>query len=72
MPQRRHHRRNNYRDHDGDKTNGRVCWLFASDAQQQNGFETVEGWLPMLLLPLLADLGWPAALPSLSAAGWPS
>ena len=57
---------NNYRDHDGDKANGKNTLAVRLGRTATKWVYTVEVLAPYVLLPLLADLGWPAALPLLS------
>ena len=57
---------NNYRDHDGDKANGKNTLAVRLGRPAVRHVYTAEMLAPYALLPLLADLGWPAALPLLS------
>ena len=57
---------NNYRDHDGDKANGKNTLAVRLGRPATKWIYTLEILAPYALLPLLADLGWPAALPLLS------
>jgi len=57
---------NNYRDHDGDKANGKNTLAVRRGRPAVRNVYTAEMLAPYALLPLLADLGWPAALPLLS------
>ncbi|MBU3697240.1 1,4-dihydroxy-2-naphthoate polyprenyltransferase [Dechloromonas sp.] len=57
---------NNYRDHDGDKANGKNTLAVRLGRPAVRNVYTAEMLAPYALLPLLADLGWPAALPLLS------
>lgn len=57
---------NNYRDHDGDKANGKNTLAVRLGRTATKWVYTVEVLAPYVLLPLLADLGWPAVLPLLS------
>lgn len=57
---------NNYRDHDGDKANGKNTLAVRLGRPVTRHVYTAEMLAPYALLPLLADLGWPAALPMLS------
>ena len=57
---------NNYRDHDGDKANGKNTLAVRLGRPATRHVYTAEMLAPYALLPLLADLGWPAALPLLS------
>lgn len=57
---------NNYRDHDGDKANGKNTLAVRLGRPATRHVYTAEMLAPYALLPLLANLGWPAALPLLS------
>ena len=57
---------NNYRDRDGDASNGKNTLAVLLGRPATRGLYTAEMFAPYALLPLLADLGWPAALPLLS------
>lgn len=57
---------NNYRDHDGDQANGKNTLAVRLGRPATRRLYTAEMLAPYALLPLLADLGWPAALPLLS------
>ena len=57
---------NNYRDRDGDAKNGKNTLAVLLGRPATRGLYTAEMLAPYALLPLLADLGWPAALPLLS------
>jgi 1,4-dihydroxy-2-naphthoate octaprenyltransferase len=57
---------NNYRDRDGDASNGKNTLAVLLGRPATRGLYTAEMLAPYALLPLLADLGWPAALPLLS------
>ena len=57
---------NNYRDHDGDKANGKNTLAVRLGRPATRHVYTAEMLSPYALLPLLANLGWPAALPLLS------
>lgn len=57
---------NNYRDHDGDQANGKNTLAVRLGRPATRHVYTAEMLAPYALLPLLADLGWPAALPLLS------
>lgn len=57
---------NNYRDHDGDKANGKNTLAVRLGRPAMRTFYAAEMLAPYALLPLLADLGWPAVLPLLS------
>ena len=57
---------NNYRDHDGDKANGKNTLAVRLGRPATRHVYTAEMLAPYALLPLLAELGWPAALPLLS------
>ena len=57
---------NNYRDHDGDQANGKNTLAVRLGRPATRHIYTAEMLAPYALLPSLADLGWPAALPLLS------
>ena len=57
---------NNYRDHDGDQANGKNTLAVRLGRPATRHVYTAEMLAPYALLPLLAELGWPAALPLLS------
>lgn len=57
---------NNYRDLDGDQANGKNTLAVHLGRPATRRFYAVEILLPYALLPMLSDLGWPAALPLLS------
>jgi len=57
---------NNYRDHDGDKANHKNTLAVRLGRPATRHLYTAEMLTPYGLLALLADLGWPAALPLLS------
>ena len=57
---------NNYRDHDGDKANGKNTLAVRLGRPATRHVYTAEMLAPYALLALLANLGWPAALPLLS------
>ena len=57
---------NNYRDHDGDRANNKNTLAVRLGRPAMRRFYTVEMLAPYALLPVLADLGWSAALPALS------
>jgi 1,4-dihydroxy-2-naphthoate octaprenyltransferase len=57
---------NNYRDRDGDASNGKNTLAVLLGRPATRGLYTAEMLAPYALLPLLADLGWPSALPLLS------
>ncbi len=57
---------NNYRDHDGDQANGKNTLAVRLGRPATRHIYTAEMLVPYALLPSLADLGWPAALPLLS------
>ena len=57
---------NNYRDHDGDQANGKNTLAVRLGRPATRHVYTAEMLAPYALLPLLANLGWPAALPLLS------
>ncbi len=57
---------NNYRDHDGDKANGKNTLAVRLGRPLTRHLYTAEMLGPYILLPLLAGLGWTAALPALS------
>ncbi len=57
---------NNYRDHDGDRANGKHTLAVRLGRPATRHLYTAEMLAPYALLPLLAGLGWPAALPLLS------
>jgi 1,4-dihydroxy-2-naphthoate octaprenyltransferase len=57
---------NNYRDLDGDARNGKNTLAVLLGRPATRGIYAAEMLAPYVLLALLADLGWPAALPLLS------
>ena len=57
---------NNYRDHDGDAANGKNTLAVRLGRPATRHLYAAEMLAPYLLLPLLADLGWPVLLPLLS------
>ena len=57
---------NNYRDLDGDARNGKNTLAVRLGRPATRRIYSAEMLAPYALLPLLADLGWPAALPLLS------
>ena len=57
---------NNYRDLDGDAKSGKHTLAVRMGRVLTRWLYTAEMLAPYTLLPLLADLGWPAALPLLS------
>ena len=57
---------NNYRDRDGDAANGKNTLAVRLGRPATQRVYTAEMLAPYALLPLLAGLGWPAALPLLS------
>jgi 1,4-dihydroxy-2-naphthoate octaprenyltransferase len=57
---------NNYRDHDGDRACGKNTLAVRLGRPATRHLYTAEMLAPYALLPLLASLGWPAALPLLS------
>jgi 1,4-dihydroxy-2-naphthoate octaprenyltransferase len=57
---------NNYRDHDGDKANGKNTLAVLLGRPATRRLYTAEVLVPYALLPLLGDPGWPGALPLLS------
>ncbi|WP_412478881.1 1,4-dihydroxy-2-naphthoate polyprenyltransferase [Azonexus sp. IMCC34839] len=57
---------NNYRDLDGDKANGKNTLAVRLGRPATRHVYSVEMLSPYALLPLLAGLGWAAALPLLS------
>ena len=57
---------NNYRDHDGDKANGKNTLAVRLGRPAMRRLYAAEMQAPYALLPLLAGLGWKAALPLLS------
>ncbi len=57
---------NNYRDRDGDARNGKNTLAVRLGRPATRWLYTLEMLAPYALLPLLADRGWPAALPLLS------
>jgi 1,4-dihydroxy-2-naphthoate octaprenyltransferase len=57
---------NNYRDRDGDASNGKNTLAVLLGRPATRRLYTAEMLAPYALLPLLADLGCPAALPLLS------
>ena len=57
---------NNYRDRDGDQANGKNTLAVRLGRPATRRIYTAEMLAPYALLPLLAGLGWPAALPLLS------
>jgi len=57
---------NNYRDLDGDATSGKHTLAVRLGRPLTRRLYAAEMLAPYALLPLLADLGWPAALPLLS------
>ena len=57
---------NNYRDHDGDKANGKNTLAVRLGRPAMRRLYAAEMLAPYALLPLLAGLGWKAALPLLS------
>ncbi|MBL8417849.1 MAG: 1,4-dihydroxy-2-naphthoate polyprenyltransferase [Dechloromonas sp.] len=57
---------NNYRDLDGDEQSGKNTLAVRLGRPAMRCLYTVQMLGPYVLLPLLADLGWPAALPLLS------
>src|SRR5574343_1411999 len=57
---------NNYRDHDGDKANGKNTLAVRLGRPAMRRLYAGEMLAPYALLPLLAGLGWKAALPLLS------
>jgi 1,4-dihydroxy-2-naphthoate octaprenyltransferase len=57
---------NNYRDRDGDAQSGKNTLAVLLGRPATRRLYTAEMLAPYVLLPLLADLGWPAALPLLS------
>ncbi len=57
---------NNYRDRDGDQANGKNTLAVRLGRPATRHIYTAEMLAPYVLLPLLAGLGWPAALPLLS------
>ena len=57
---------NNYRDRDGDQANGKNTLAVHLGRPATRHIYTAEMLAPYALLPLLAGLGWPAALPLLS------
>ncbi len=57
---------NNYRDLDGDAKNGKNTLAVRLGRPLTRRLYTAEMLAPYLLLPLLCELGWPAALPLLS------
>jgi 1,4-dihydroxy-2-naphthoate octaprenyltransferase len=57
---------NNYRDRDGDAQSGKNTLAVLLGRPATRRLYTAEMLAPYALLALLADLGWPAALPLLS------
>lgn len=57
---------NNYRDRDGDQANGKNTLAVRLGRPATRRLYAAEMLAPYALLPLLADLGWPAVLPLLS------
>jgi 1,4-dihydroxy-2-naphthoate polyprenyltransferase len=57
---------NNYRDLDGDARSGKNTLAVLLGRPATRRLYATEMLAPYALLPLLADLGWPAALPLLS------
>lgn len=57
---------NNYRDRDGDASNGKNTLAVRLGRPATRRLYAAEMLAPYALLPLLAGLGWPAALPLLS------
>jgi 1,4-dihydroxy-2-naphthoate octaprenyltransferase len=57
---------NNYRDHDGDKANGKNTLAVRVGRPATRRVYTAEVLAPYALLPLLSSLGWAAAAPLLS------
>ena len=57
---------NNYRDLDGDEQSGKNPLAVRLGRPATRHVYTAEMLAPYALLPLLAELGWPAALPLLS------
>lgn len=57
---------NNYRDHDGDKANGKNTLAVRLGRPATRHVYTLEMLAPYALLSALGGLGWPAALPLLS------
>jgi 1,4-dihydroxy-2-naphthoate octaprenyltransferase len=57
---------NNYRDLDGDARSGKHTLAVCLGRPATRRIYTLEMLAPYALLPLLAGLGWPAALPLLS------
>jgi 1,4-dihydroxy-2-naphthoate octaprenyltransferase len=57
---------NNYRDLDGDARNGKNTLAVRLGRPATRRLYTAEILAPYALLPLLADLGWPSALPLLT------
>jgi 1,4-dihydroxy-2-naphthoate octaprenyltransferase len=57
---------NNYRDHDGDAANGKNTLAVRLGRPATQRLYAAQMLAPYALLPLLADLGWPALLPLLS------
>ena len=57
---------NNYRDLDGDARGGKNTLAVRLGRSVLRRIYAAEMLLPYLLLPLFADLGWPACLPLLS------
>ena len=57
---------NNYRDHDGDKANGKNTLAVRLGRPATRHLYSAEMVAPYLLLPLLASLGWAGVLPLLS------
>jgi len=57
---------NNYRDHDGDRACGKNTLAVRLGRPATRRLYTAEMLAPYALLPLLAGLGWPVALPLLS------
>ncbi|PKO87372.1 MAG: 1,4-dihydroxy-2-naphthoate octaprenyltransferase [Betaproteobacteria bacterium HGW-Betaproteobacteria-12] len=57
---------NNYRDHDGDAANGKNTLAVRLGRPATQRLYAAQMLAPYLLLPLLAELGWPVLLPLLS------
>ncbi len=57
---------NNYRDRDGDASNGKNTLAVRLGRPTTRRIYAAEMLAPYVLLPLLGGLGWPAALPLLS------
>jgi len=57
---------NNYRDLDGDARNGKNTLAVRLGRPAIRRLYVAEMLAPYILLPLLADLGWPSALPAMS------